>query len=52
MKKPRFLISLTTKDNDYQLEQAATAQQAAVRLGVELQILYAENDSILQSRSS
>lgn len=50
MKKPRFLISLTTDANDYQREQAATAQQASLRLGVDVQILYAENDSILQSQ--
>ena len=28
MKKLRFLVSLTTRDNDYQLEQAAAAQEA------------------------
>lgn len=49
MKKLRFLVSLTTRDNDYQLEQAAAAQEAARRLGVDLEILYAENDAITQS---
>lgn len=45
----RFLVSLITRDNDYQLEQAASAQVAAQQLGVELQILYADNDAITQS---
>ncbi len=50
MKKLRFLVSLTTDDNDYQIEQAASAEEAARRLGVEIQITYAENDSITQSQ--
>ena len=49
MKKLRFLISLTTDDNDYQIEQAQSAEQAARNLGVEAQILYADNDAITQS---
>jgi ribose transport system substrate-binding protein len=50
MKKLKFVLSLTTKDNDYQIEQAAVAEEAAHRLGVELQILYADNDSVNQSQ--
>src|SRR5580700_9675268 len=50
MKKLKFLVSLTTNDNDYQIEQAADAEAAARRLGVEVQIIYAENDSITQSQ--
>jgi len=50
MKKLKFLISLTTNDNDYQIEQAAAADEAARRLGVDVQIIYAENDSITQSQ--
>ena len=42
MKKLKFLVSLTTNDNDYQIEQAASAEEAARRLGVEIQIIYAE----------
>jgi ribose transport system substrate-binding protein len=49
MKKLRFLVSLTTRENDYQLEQAAAAQEASRRLGVDLDILYADNDAITQS---
>ena len=50
MKKLKFLVSLTTNDNDYQIEQAASAEEAARRLGADVQIIYAENDSITQSQ--
>jgi ABC-type sugar transport system substrate-binding protein len=49
MKKLRFLVSLTTNDNDYQIEQAQSAEAAARRFGVELQVIYADNDAITQS---
>ena len=49
MKKLRFLVSLTTNDNDYQIEQAQSAEDAARRAGVELQVIYADNDAITQS---
>lgn len=49
MKKLRFLVSLTTNDNDYQIEQAESAETAARKLGVELQVIYADNDAITQS---
>ncbi len=50
MKKLNFLVSLTTDDNDYQIEQAAVAEDAARRLDVDLQITYADNDAINQSQ--
>ncbi len=50
MKRPKILISLTTLDNDYQIELAADAHDAALRLGVELQLVYADNDPITQSQ--
>jgi ribose transport system substrate-binding protein len=50
MKKLRFLLSLTNDDNDYQVEQTSAAQQAARGLGVELEIVYARNDGIVQSQ--
>jgi len=49
MAKLRILISLTTSDNDYQIEQAHSAEDAARKLGVEAQIIYADNDAITQS---
>src|SRR5208282_773154 len=48
-KKLRFLVSLITKDNDFQLEQAASAEAAALQLGVDLQIAFADGDTITQS---
>src|SRR5580704_3670409 len=50
MKKLRFLLSLTNDDNDYQIEQTAAAQQTARKLGIELEIVYARNDGIVQSQ--
>ena len=49
MKKLRILVSLTTNDNDYQIEQAKSAEETARRLNVDLQIVYADNDAITQS---
>src|SRR6266851_1331886 len=49
MKKLCFLVSLTTNDNDYQIEQARSAELAARKVGAEIQIVYADNDAITQS---
>jgi ribose transport system substrate-binding protein len=49
MKKLKFLISLRMEENPYQKQHAATAEQVAQRLGVDLQIQYAGNDAIMQS---
>lgn len=50
MKKLNFLVSLMTDDNDYQQEQAHDAEQAARRYGVDINIIYAQNDAITQSQ--
>src|ERR1019366_5201063 len=50
MKKLSFVVSLFSKDNDYQMAQAADAEQAARTLGVDLRILFANDDSIEQSQ--
>lgn len=49
MPKLKFLVSLTTNDNDYQIEQAHSAEQSARKMGVDIQIVYADNDAINQS---
>jgi ribose transport system substrate-binding protein len=49
VKKLRFLVSLITKDNDFQLQQAASAETAARDLGIDLEIVYADGDTITQS---
>jgi ribose transport system substrate-binding protein len=50
MKKLSFLVSLTNDDNDYQQEQAAAAEKAARRLGVDVKIIHANNDAVAQSQ--
>src|SRR5215471_1976053 len=47
--KRRILLSLMTEENDFQLEQAASARRAAEGLHLDLQILFAGNDTITQS---
>lgn len=47
--KLKILVSLPTDDNDFQVEQASSAEQAGRKLGIDLEISYAENDSVNQS---
>lgn len=49
MSKIKFVLSLITRENDYQREQARAAQVVADRLDVDLEILYAGSDSVTQS---
>jgi len=49
MKTLRFLLALTTQNNDYQIEQATSARAAAKDVGAELEIVYADGDTITQS---
>ena len=44
------VVALITSDNDYQAEQAASAQEAATRFGADLQVVYAENDAVNQTQ--
>jgi ribose transport system substrate-binding protein len=44
------VVALITRDNDYQAEQAVSATEAAARLGVKLQVIYAENDAVNQTQ--
>ena len=50
MKQLSFLVSLTNDDNDYQQEQAAAAEKAGRRLGVDVKIIHANNDAVAQSQ--
>lgn len=50
MRGIRFLVSLITEDNDYQIEQASAAEEAARRLGADVRVIFAGNDSIQQSQ--
>jgi ribose transport system substrate-binding protein len=49
MEKLRFLISLPTSKNDFQLAQASSAEQMGQKRAIDLEIVYADNDAILQS---
>ena len=50
MKKPSFLLSLTTNDNDYQQEQAEAAKKSARQVSADIEIIHADNDAINQSQ--
>jgi ABC-type sugar transport system substrate-binding protein len=50
MTKLNVLVSLITDDNDFQVEQAAAAQDAARRLDVSIRLMYAGNDAVDQSQ--
>lgn len=49
MPRLRFICSLITKENDYQMEQAASARIAAQNLGVDVEIVFADGNAITQS---
>jgi ribose transport system substrate-binding protein len=50
MRKLNFLVSLTNNDNDYQQEQAVAAKKTALRLGVDVEVIHANNDALTQSQ--
>ncbi len=49
MDKLRFVL-LAVDNNDYQVEQVSAAQTAAERLGIQLEVVHTEHDSIQQSQ--
>ena len=50
MSTSKVLVSLTTRANDYQRAKAASVESAARRLGVHIEIIYPDNDPVLQSQ--
>jgi ABC-type sugar transport system substrate-binding protein len=50
MKKLKILVSLVSDENDYQREQSRVANDAAQRFGADVQIIYADGDSINQGQ--
>jgi ABC-type sugar transport system substrate-binding protein len=50
MNKLHVVVALITHDNDYQAEQSSAASEAAARLGIQISIVYAENDAVNQSQ--
>jgi ribose transport system substrate-binding protein len=49
MKKLKFLVSLHTMENDFQMAQASAAEEAAHKLGVDAEITFADNNAVAQS---
>ncbi len=50
MEKLNVVVALTTRENDYQAEQAVAVTEMAARLGVNIQIIYADNDAVNQTQ--
>ena len=50
MEKLRFVL-LAVDNNDYQMEQVSSAQSAAARLGIDLDVIHTDHDSIEQSQT-
>jgi len=50
MSGSKILISLTTKDNDYQRAQAVAVDTIARKMGAAIEIIYADNDPVNQSQ--
>jgi ABC-type sugar transport system substrate-binding protein len=50
MEKLNVVVALTTRDNDYQAEQAIAVTDMAARLGIKIQIIYADNDAVNQTQ--
>ena len=50
MDKLNVVVALTTRENDYQAEQAVAVTEMATRLGIKIQIIYADNDAVNQTQ--
>ena len=50
MDKLNVVVALTTRENDYQAEQAVAVTEVATRLGIKIQIIYADNDAVNQTQ--
>jgi ABC-type sugar transport system substrate-binding protein len=50
MDKLNVVVALTTRDNDYQAEQAAAVAEMAAKLGATLQVVYADNEAVKQTQ--
>ena len=50
MNNLNVVVALTTRDNDYQAEQAAAVAEMASRLGIKIDVIYADNDAVNQTQ--
>ena len=44
------VVALISRDNDYQAEQAAAVAEMASRLGIRIEVIYANNDAVNQTQ--
>jgi len=44
------VVALISRDNDYQAEQAAAVTEMASRLGIRIEVIYANNDAVNQTQ--
>lgn len=44
------VVALISRDNDYQAEQAAAVAEMASRLGIRIEVIYANNDAVHQTQ--
>jgi|HubBroStandDraft_1064217.scaffolds.fasta_scaffold18790_4 hypothetical protein len=51
MKRLHFVVSLITDENDHQRQQAAAAQEATTRLGIDVKILFARTTPFIRASS-
>jgi ribose transport system substrate-binding protein len=49
MKKLRFLVSLHNRENDFQVAQAQCALATARKLGIDVEMVFSEDDAVNQS---
>ncbi|MGO9086660.1 MAG: sugar ABC transporter substrate-binding protein [Terriglobales bacterium] len=49
MKKLRFLVSLHSRENDFQVAQAQSAENTGRKLGIDAEIVFADDDAVNQS---
>jgi len=50
MEKLNVVVALTTRENDYQAEQATAVTEMAARHGIKIQLIYADNDAVNQTQ--
>lgn len=50
MNNLNVVVALTTRENDYQAEQASAVTEMAACLGVSIDIIYAQNDAVNQTQ--
>ena len=50
METLNVVVALTTRESDYQAEQATAVTEMAARLGIKTQLIYADNDAVNQTQ--